>query len=121
MFRGLLANLDKRNPVVYKLPNSIKNRFVGVYANESGEYRDLDVKVYKRYVFAVFGLISHFFSIFFYLLLSVLTRYLAREAGFWKIRISSNSQTNRVIPFSATNARGLLWAVSPWLDVTTAR
>lgn len=61
MFRGLLANLDKRNPVVYKLPNSIKNRFVGVYANESGEYRDLDVKVYKRYVFAVFGLISHFF------------------------------------------------------------
>jgi hypothetical protein len=50
-----MANLDKRNPVVYKLPNSIKNRFVGVYANDSGEYRDLDVKIYKRYVFAIFG------------------------------------------------------------------
>lgn len=66
MFRGLLSNLDKRNPVAYKLPNFIKNRFVGVYANDSGEYRDLDVKVYKRYVLQYFDWVSALFFLSIY-------------------------------------------------------
>lgn len=47
IFRSLFASLDRHNPFIYTLPESIKDRYSGVYANEGGEYRDLDVKVFK--------------------------------------------------------------------------
>lgn len=40
LFSGLLANLEKKNPVAYNLPLEIRDYFEGVKTGEEGEYEE---------------------------------------------------------------------------------